>query len=42
MTITSDTLRQFDEWLLYNADVTQEDRELIIEFVAEYIKGKEQ
>lgn len=37
-TINNNSLRKFDEWLLYNSDVTQEDRETIIEFVGDYIK----
>ena len=37
-TITLDNLEEFDDWMLYNPDVTQEDRETIIEFVVSYLK----
>lgn len=36
--IDKDTLIKFDKWLLNNPDVTQDDREVIMEFVGDYIK----
>lgn len=38
-TITAKNLMKFDEWLLYNPDVTTEDMHIILEFVGDYIKG---
>jgi len=38
-TIQPKTFRAFDEWLLNNADLTQDDREVIVEFVGDYIYG---
>ncbi len=40
-TITKNSLRKFDEWLQYNPDITQDDRELIIEFVGNYVSELE-
>lgn len=39
--IDKNTLRKFDEWLLNNPDVTQDDREVIMEFVGDYVKVEE-
>jgi hypothetical protein len=39
MKITIGTFRDFDKWLLNNPDVSQDDREIIVMFVIDYLKG---
>ena len=38
--IDRDKLREFDNWLMLNPDITQDERESVVEYVAvrEYVK----